>query len=110
MGDSWQSAQGTGQAGLLDEGRAADLAEIYGALADPTRLKLIAALAESELCVGDLAALLGMSISAISHQLHLLRRMRIVRRRREGRHIYYALDDEHVLALFRAGLSHIEHT
>lgn len=95
---------------VLDDERAGDLAEIYRALADPTRLKLIAALADCELCVGDLATLLGMSLSAISHQLNLLRRMRLVRRRREGRHSYYALDDEHILVLFRAGLTHIEHT
>ena len=93
----------------LDAQRANALAEIYKALADPTRVQLISALAEGESHVSALADLLGMSLSAISHQLGLLRHMRLVRRRREGRRIYYALDDDHILTLFRAGLSHIEH-
>ncbi|NLG27720.1 MAG: helix-turn-helix transcriptional regulator [Chloroflexi bacterium] len=93
----------------LDADRAARLAEIFGALGDPTRLRLISALAEHDLCVGDLAGLLGMSLSAVSHQLALLWRLRVVRRRRAGRRVYYALDDEHILSLYQAGLSHIEH-
>jgi ArsR family transcriptional regulator len=93
----------------LDVDRATRLAEIFGALGDPTRLRLISALAAHDLCVGDLAALLGMSLSAVSHQLALLRRLRLVRRRRVGQRIYYALDDEHILSLYQAGLSHIEH-
>ena len=95
---------------LIDDQRAAELAEVFKALGDPTRLRLLSGLVTSELCVGELAALLGMTVSAVSHQLKLLWRLHLVRRRREGRHIYYALDDEHILGLYQAGLSHIEHT
>jgi DNA-binding transcriptional ArsR family regulator len=60
--------------------------------------------------VGDIATALGMSVSAVSHQLRLLRELRVVRKRREGKHIYYALDDEHVQQLFALGLEHVRHT
>lgn len=86
--------------------RAADLC---GALADPTRFRLIGALVAGELCVCDLAATLGMSQSAISHQLRLLRHLGLVRPRRAGRVVYYALDDDHVLAIFRQVLDHVAH-
>jgi ArsR family transcriptional regulator, lead/cadmium/zinc/bismuth-responsive transcriptional repressor len=95
--------------GLIDAPRAAELAETFNALGDATRLRLISGLVGGELCVGELAALLGMTLSAVSHQLKLLWRLHLVRRRREGRHIYYALDDEHILGLYQAGLNHIEH-
>jgi ArsR family transcriptional regulator, lead/cadmium/zinc/bismuth-responsive transcriptional repressor len=85
------------------------LADLFGTLADPTRVRLIAALAEGELCVCDLAATLGLSQSAVSHQLRLLRHLSLVRTRRVGRVIYYALDDDHVLGLFRQGLDHVAH-
>lgn len=94
---------------LVDEATARAMADIFQALADPTRARIISALAAQELCVGELAALLGMSISAISHQLRLLRRLRVVKYRRQGQHIFYALDDEHVAALYRCGLEHVRH-
>ncbi len=94
---------------LISEDVAIDLAETFGALADPTRARLISALSAMELCVGELAELLGMNISAISHQLRLLRQLRIVMVRREGRRIYYALDDEHIATIYRCGLDHIRH-
>ena len=94
---------------LVDAPTAERLAQTFSALADPTRVRILSALAETELCVGDLAATLEMSMSAISHQLHLLRELRIVRRRRAGKHIYYALDDEHVHDLFQRGLEHVQH-
>lgn len=84
-------------------------ADIGGALADPTRFRLIGALVEGELCVCDLAAALGMNQSAVSHQLRLLRHLGLVRTRRAGRVIYYALDDDHVLAIFRQILDHVDH-
>jgi len=84
------------------------LAETFRVLGDPTRVRMLDALAAAELCVCDLATLLGVSESAISHQLRLLRTMRIVRSRREGRMVYYALDDEHVTGLFQQGLQHVE--
>jgi DNA-binding transcriptional ArsR family regulator len=84
------------------------LTEIFRVLGDPTRVRILDALSREELCVGDLAAQLGASESAISHQLRLLRNTRVVRTRRDGRLIYYALDDKHVLALFRQGLRHVQ--
>jgi DNA-binding transcriptional ArsR family regulator len=95
---------------LVDPLTAERLAQVFRALADPTRVRIVSALAEAELCVGDLAAAVGMSISAVSHQLRLLRELRVVRKRREGKHIYYALDDEHVGDLFERGLEHVQHT
>jgi DNA-binding transcriptional ArsR family regulator len=84
------------------------LTEIFRVLGDPTRVRILDALAQAELCVGDLAHRLGVSESAVSHQLRLLRNTRIVRTRRAGRMIFYALDDRHVLALFRQGLRHVQ--
>jgi DNA-binding transcriptional ArsR family regulator len=84
------------------------LTEIFRVLGDPTRVRILDALAAAELCVGDLAHRLGVSESAVSHQLRLLRSARIVRSRRAGRMMFYALDDRHVLALFRQGLRHVQ--
>jgi DNA-binding transcriptional ArsR family regulator len=84
------------------------LAEIFKVLGDPTRVRILDALSRSELCVCDLATLLGLTESAVSHQLRLLRNTRIVRARREGRMVFYSLDDQHVLTLFRQGLRHVE--
>jgi ArsR family transcriptional regulator len=86
-----------------------DLAALFAALGDPTRLRIVAALAAAELCVCDLAATLGLSESAVSHQLRHLRQLGLVRSRREGRLVYYALDDEHVATLFRHGSEHVAH-
>ncbi len=83
------------------------LAETYRALGDPTRLTLVAALSQGELCVCDLATLLGVSQSVVSHSLRTLRQLRLVRSRREGRIIYYALDDEHISSLLAIGLRHV---
>lgn len=94
----------------IDEATASRLAETFGVLGDPTRVRIIAALREGETCVGDLAQMLEMSQSAISHQLRVLRNLRLVRARREGRQVYYALDDEHVWVLFAQGLDHVRHT
>lgn len=96
------------RAGLPPESVVEAMAQTFRALADPTRVRILAALARSELCVGDLAACLGMTISAVSHQLRLLREMRLVRRRRDGKHIYYALDDDHIEGLFRQAMEHVD--
>jgi DNA-binding transcriptional ArsR family regulator len=86
------------------------LAEIFKVLADPTRLKILAALADArELCVHELCARLAMSQPAVSHQLRTLRAARLVRGRRAGREIHYALDDEHVVRLISEGLKHAGH-
>ena len=84
------------------------LTEIFRVLGDATRVRILDALSSGELCVGALARRLGMSESAVSHQLRLLRAARIVRPRRDGRMVFYALDDRHVLTLFRQGLRHVQ--
>lgn len=83
------------------------LAEIFRTLGDPTRVKLLQALTVQELCVCDLAKLLGVSDSATSHQLRVLRSQRLVRFRKEGKMAYYSLDDEHIDALMKEALRHI---
>ncbi|MGQ9517301.1 MAG: ArsR/SmtB family transcription factor, partial [Anaerolineae bacterium] len=93
----------------VDEKTAVRLAEIFKALSDPTRVRLIAALCAGDRCVHELAEMLEMSQSAISHQLRTLRQLHLVRARKEGRHVYYALDDDHVLTLFAQGLDHVQH-
>lgn len=84
-----------------------DLAEFFKVFGDSTRIKIICALFESEMCVCDLSALLGVSQSAISHQLRTLKSARLVRYRREGKIVYYSLDDEHIKHIFDEGLRHI---
>ena len=84
-----------------------DLAEFFKVFGDSTRIKIICALFESEMCVCDLAALLGVTQSAISHQLRTLKAARLVRYRREGKVVYYSLDDEHIKHIFDEGLRHI---
>lgn len=87
-----------------------DLAELFKCLADPTRLRILAALAENDsMCVHELCAALGMSQPAVSHQLRTLRASRLVRGRRAGREIHYTIDDEHVLAVLSEGLTHVRH-
>lgn len=94
----------------IDAATTARLAAIFKALADPTRVNMLHALLHSELCVSDLATLLGMTESAVSHQLRLLRDLQIVRARRDGKLIFYALDDDHVAHLFQLSLDHVGHT
>jgi DNA-binding transcriptional ArsR family regulator len=86
----------------------AALAEIFRILGDPTRLKICMFLAQAELCVCDLASMLGISESAVSHQLRVLRSQRLVKYRREGKMAFYSLDDDHVQALINQGLEHVE--
>ena len=83
------------------------LAAVFKSLSDPTRLRIISLVSEREYCVTDLVAALGMEQSTISHQLRDMRVAGWVRYRREGRHVFYALDDEHVRALYRQALAHI---
>ncbi len=84
------------------------VAEVFKLLGDPTRVRLLDALTHGERCVCDLAALVGLSESAVSHQLRLLRHARLVRPRREGRHAFYALDDHHVIGVLRDTRKHVE--
>jgi DNA-binding transcriptional ArsR family regulator len=94
---------------MVNEEVAQNLANTLSALSDPTRVRLISALAHTELCVSELAEALSMSLSAVSHQLRLLRRLRIVKARRDGRHVYYSLDDDHIVTIYECGLEHIDH-
>lgn len=84
------------------------LAETFKVLGDPTRVRILDALSKAELCVCDIATLLGLTESAVSHQLRLLRNLRLVRARRAGRMIFYALDDDHITRLFEQGQEHVE--
>ena len=86
----------------------AALAETFKVLGDVTRVRILDALSRSELCVCDIAQLLGLSESAVSHQLRLLRGMRLVRARRDGRMVFYTLDDQHIVRLFEQGMEHVE--
>ena len=96
------------RAALISGDDVQDLAETFRTLGDATRVRILDALSHGELCVCDLAALVGMSESAVSHQLRLLRNLRLVRHRREGRMVFYALDDRHIISLFRQGLRHVQ--
>jgi ArsR family transcriptional regulator len=93
---------------LLDGAVVEALAETFKVLGDTTRVRILDALSRSELCVQDVAGVLGLTQSAVSHQLRLLRSMRLVRTRRDGRQIFYALDDDHIVKLFAQGLEHVE--
>jgi DNA-binding transcriptional ArsR family regulator len=83
------------------------LAETFRVLGDPTRVRILDVLADGELCVCDIASLVGMSESAVSHQLRLLRTMRLVRPRRAGRQVFYSVDDHHILELMRLAGTHV---
>lgn len=85
-----------------------DLAELFKVYGDSTRVRILWALDESEMCVCDIAVLLNMTQSAISHQLRVLKRARLVKSRREGKVVYYSLDDDHVKSIFEQGLNHIK--
>lgn len=84
-----------------------DLADLFKVLGDSTRIRVLCALFEAEMCVCDIAALLGMTQSAISHQLRVLKQARLVKYKREGKVVYYSLEDEHVKRIFDQGLAHI---
>ena len=95
------------RASALGEDEVLSLSQVFKCLGDPSRLRIITALEKREMCVCDLAALLGVSESAVSHQLRLLRTMRLVRNRRQGPVLYYSLDDAHVSELVLTALEHI---
>lgn len=92
---------------MFNDDTARSLAELFKALGDATRVKILFALMTRELCVCDIAAVIGASETAVSHQLRVLRTMRLVKFRREGKIIYYCLADDHVESLFAQGLEHI---
>lgn len=84
-----------------------DLADLFKIFGDTTRIKILCALFQAEMCVCDIAALLGMTQSSISHQLRVLKQARLVKYRKEGKVVYYSLEDEHVKSIFDQGLIHI---
>ena len=92
----------------LSDASALALADTFKVLGDTTRIRILDALSRSELCVCDIAARVGLTESAVSHQLRLLRDSRVVRTRRNGRQIFYTLDDQHVVKLLAQGLEHVE--
>lgn len=92
---------------MIDENTAFILADLFKVLGDGTRIKIINALFLSEMCVCDIAHLLGMNQSAISHQLKVLKNARLVKYRKDGKVVYYSLDDSHIQDIFNMGLTHI---
>lgn len=92
---------------LLSEDTTKDLADFFKVLGDPTRIKILNALSLNEMCVCDIAYVLKMQQSAVSHQLRVLRNARLVKYRREGKSLFYSLDDEHIQNVFKQGLEHI---
>src|SRR6187397_961826 len=96
------------RAALVQPEAVRGLADTFSALGDPTRVRILDALSHGELCVCDLAAVLRLSQSAVSHQLRLLRGLRLVRPRREGRVVFYDLDDQHIMSIFKQTLQHVE--
>ncbi len=96
------------RATLLADESVAALADTFRILGDSTRVRILDALSRSELCVNDIARLLSLSESAVSHQLRLLRGVRLVKPRRSGRMIFYALDDHHIDRLFAQSLEHVQ--
>lgn len=94
---------------LVEDSVATELADLFKTLGDPTRVRIVHALLQCELCVHDLTQVLGMGQSAVSHQLRLLRNMRFVKRRKVGKTVYYSLDDDHVEQIFLLTLQHVSH-
>lgn len=94
---------------MLDSSTFTDIAELFKVLGDYTRIRIIYALFKKELCVCDISEVLGMSQSSISHQLRILKAYRLVKFRKEGKVVFYSLDDEHIQKLFNSGLEHVKH-
>ena len=92
---------------LADINQTILVADLFKAFSDPTRLRIVQALLLEELCVCDISAIINISISAISHQLRLLRSMKIVKNRKQGKKVYYTLTDEHIQELIKIAVEHI---
>lgn len=97
------------KAEALSDDEAQQVAEIFKLLGDTTRVKILQVLAREELCVCDIAAVVNMGQSAVSHQLRLLRSARLVKYRKDGKMVWYSLDDNHVMNLLNQGIEHIKH-
>lgn len=92
---------------MVDSEKLLDLSELFKVLGDHTRIRILKALSHSELCVCDLSEILDMNQSAISHQLRVLRSAKVVKFRKEGKNVYYNLEDEHIFSLIDVGMTHI---
>ena len=119
MPDQWESGREGGETlhpelissvneDMPDEEMLYDLAELFRIFGDSTRIKILYVLFEAEMCVCDIAQILNMTQSAISHQLRVLKQARLVRNRREGKQIYYSLADDHVRTIIGQGMDHID--
>ena len=93
---------------LIDDDEIIDLAELFKVFADSTRMKIICSLEQKELCVGEISYITGVSQSAVSHQLRVLKQAKLVKYRKEGKIVYYSLDDYHVAEIVKKGCEHIE--
>ena len=93
---------------MIDENRIIDLAELFKVFGDSTRIKIICALFQSKLCVCDIAAIIGSTVSAVSHQLRILKQAKLVKYNKVGKVVYYSLDDEHVSQIFNKGCEHLD--
>jgi len=93
---------------VLDEHTAAHVAELFRAFSDTSRVRILSALSLDEMNVGSIAILVGISESAVSHHMRSLRQMRLVQARRDGKEVYYRVEDEHVIALFEQGVRHVK--
>ena len=104
-----EEAVGKAKTDMLDSEIIESLSKLFKVFGDPTRIKILWALNVHELCVLDICEVLGMTKSAVSHQLSTLKEAKLVRARREGKEVYYALDDEHVKEIFETGIIHVTH-
>ena len=93
---------------ILDEHTAAHVAEIFRAFSDTSRVRILSAIVEKEVNIAALAKIVGITESAVSHHMRGLRQMRIVRARRDGKEVYYSVDDPHIIALFQQGVRHVQ--
>ena len=93
---------------ILDEHTAAHVAELFRAFSDTSRVRILSAIIEKEVNISALALLVGVSESAVSHHMRGLRQMRIVRARRDGKEVFYSVDDPHIIALFQQGVRHVQ--
>jgi len=93
---------------ILDEHTAAHVAELFRSFSDTSRVRILSAIIEKEVNISALAPLVGVSESAVSHHMRGLRQMRIVRARRDGKEVFYSVDDPHIIALFQQGVRHVQ--
>jgi DNA-binding transcriptional ArsR family regulator len=92
---------------ILDEHTAAHVAELFSAFSDTSRVRIFSVIVEQEMNISTLAEMIGVSVSAVSHHMRGLRQMRLVKSRRDGKEVYYYVDDPHIIALFQQGVRHI---